>query len=141
MPTLLVSSLTLAVLWAATPLAAQQGPPVPAHPPDSVPGDLYHDSVMVADSHGLRWSRAVIAVHFTASASQADRRSAIDSIRGAVVGGIALFEDGYYLARVPHDTTLAGVDAALAILRQLSSVKSAMRIAAPLQPAIQPHPR
>jgi hypothetical protein len=103
-----------------------------------MPADLYHDSIMVTDAHGLRWSRTTIAVHFTGGAAQPDRQSAIDMVRGVVVGGIMLYEDGYYLVWVPHDSTLAGVDAAIRALRRLPSVKSVMRIAAPLQPKAQP---
>lgn len=111
--------------------SAAPGQAVPAMPPDSVPSDLYHDSVMVADGGG-RWSRAVLAVAFDPDTDQTVRARAIASVSGRVVGGVVLHPrgHGYYLVWVPHGETLADVDAAIAALAKTPGVESAIRISA-----------
>jgi hypothetical protein len=126
---LLMGVLPVALAYLACAKTRQVVPPVP---PDSFPSDLYHDSVMVTDSLGGRYSRAVIAVHFMLDATQEVRQNAIESVRGIVIGGAVLDVDGYYLVRVPHGDTLEGVDVAIRVLRRTPGVMSVMRIVAPM---------
>ena len=82
-------------------------PPVPAAPPDSVPASIYDR--LFADSNRIsllprrsdRQPRNVILVVFWASATAAQRRAAIESVCGRVVGGWRIGEaDGYYVVEV-----------------------------------------
>ena len=111
--------------------AGTEGAVVPGNPPDSVPSDLYHDSVMVVDGSGYRWSRSVVGVGFAPDLDLKQRAQAIEAVSGEVVGGIRLLGEGYYLVRVPHDGSLDGVDSAIARLKLSPGVLTAIRLAAP----------
>jgi len=85
---------------------------VPAAPPDSVPASIYDR--LFADSNRIsllprrsdRQPRNVILVVFWASATAAQRRAAIESVCGRVVGGWRIGEaDGYYVVEVKTDGT------------------------------------
>ncbi len=87
-------------------------PPVPAVPPDSVPASIYDR--LFADSNRIsllprrsdRQPRNVILVVFRASATAAQRRAAIESVCGRVVGGWRTGDtDGYYVVEAKTDGT------------------------------------
>jgi hypothetical protein len=109
---------------------------VPPVPPDTVSEALFADSlVLVVPGSGAGWiSLNVLLVDFQPAASQAQRQTAIASIRGEVVGGIRnpLFNDGTYVVRIQHDGTLEPVVRAMEKLQTLPQVLSvSLWVAAP----------
>ena len=72
--------------------------PVPAVAPDTVPAWFGHDS-----SYSNVFLKHIIAVRFDATATTADRRHAIESVCGRVVGGwrMAGGREGFYAVQVP----------------------------------------
>lgn len=105
---------------------------VPDVVPDSVPSELFADSVMAVGPGGSRWSLSTFAVAFAPEADAAARAAAIGSVGGAVVGGVRLLDEfGYYLVRVEHGPTHAEVQAAIDALAARSDVESVVGISAP----------
>jgi len=77
---------------------------------------------------GVAYQKRILMVVFQPSATLMDRRLAIASVNGAVVGGRRATDgvSGWYIVQVPDDGTGTGVLAARAILRKQPQVKSAI---------------
>lgn len=71
--------------------------PVPAVAPDTVPAWFGHDT-----SYSSVFLKHIIAVRFDSTATSADRRRAIESVCGRVVGGwrMAGGREGFYAVQV-----------------------------------------
>jgi hypothetical protein len=91
------------------PGAAPRANPVPATAPDSVPRGYYDASNLVRNTARLSVSfyRDIVAVLFKPTATIAQRQAVVDSVSGTVIGGLPLCGagDGFYLVRLPHDST------------------------------------
>jgi len=97
---------------------------VPVVAPDNMPSALFDSLgvVSAANGHGVPWTRAIVAVTFKWNATAAERQAAVQAIGGTVVGGHRWAAgDGDYFVRI-SDTTMAGIQAANAILRALPQV-------------------
>lgn len=114
--------------------AFKQGTPpaclsVPATVPDSIPAFLSQDSVIVSDQskYPLKFSKNVVLVAFTNSATTAQRNAAITSISGAVIGGVPFrASPGYYIVAIPPDASNENVFTAVQHLKTLPGVRNAM---------------
>ena len=92
---------------------------VPAVSPDSEPAWLAADSALSQSGY---WKRVVLVL-FHASATQAQRQFAIDSIGGFVVGGIrGVGPDGFYIVYIPNAETSVALGEAIARLKSLPQV-------------------
>ncbi|MBK7351827.1 MAG: S8 family serine peptidase [Gemmatimonadetes bacterium] len=108
----------------ATASAVAGGGPVPALPPDSIPSWVLADSSI--DGNG--YTKRLLEVLFLASAPQAERQSALQSVGGTVVGGLPMSDgDGYYLVQLPDDGSGALLDSAVVQLMLLPAVQHAAR--------------
>jgi hypothetical protein len=108
---------------------AQNANPVPALPVFGIPPGIYADTNIVLDPPQMsgRVVKNIVEVIFKASATQAQRQAAIDSIRGTVVGGLPFINngDGLYLVRIPSTSNADPVFAAIATLKAMSQVQFA----------------
>jgi hypothetical protein len=103
----------------------QNANPVAATPPDSQPSWLADDSARL---HTGRWSNGfmskyALAVKFKSGTAQSLKQSAIDSVKGRVIGGFPMV--GMYIVQVPTDTSGTALLAAAAKLMTLSQVLTA----------------
>jgi hypothetical protein len=105
---------------------AQNDDVVSALPPNNVPVGLYDDTNIVVNNAylGRNAIKNTILVLFKATATQAQRQAAVDSVKGVVVGGHPLFPnaDGTYLVRVANDASGSVMAAAITKLQSLSQV-------------------
>jgi hypothetical protein len=99
--------------------------PVPALAPDSVPGWIYADSNLIHDKPQMSGSfpKNIIALLFKPGTSRALMQAAVDSVRGAVVGGLQPLN--VYYVKVPSDTTGGPLFAAITKLTAMSQVELA----------------
>lgn len=108
----------------ATPAAS-----VPVEPPDSEPSWLYADSNLTSDPRlAWRFVRGTIMLRFKPGTAQLERQTAIDTIRGRVVGGIRFrgrSGDGLYIVQVPAGESNAALFEAIALLNRLPQVDTA----------------
>ena len=104
-------------------------PAVLAVAPDTLPAGLSDNKNVAYDSSGgLPYVRHHLLVYFHDRATQAQRQSAIAALTGVVVGGARnATGDGYYLVRVPADSSAATVDAAVRLLTARPEVRLASR--------------
>src|SRR5258706_1271371 len=88
--------------YGALSVVSPHGPPVPPTAPDTVPAWVYAPANLASDTGAsYDYYADVIIVAFKASATQADRQAAIDSINGIVVGGQPMPPgEGFYYVRL-----------------------------------------
>jgi len=99
--------------------AGRYGTPVPATPPDTMATWIGVDSNLVRNRPGFpaSFSRNVVLIQFSASATQADKQSAVDAIDGDVIGAESVpGTGGLYAVRVPSSLLGDGVFAAMTAL-------------------------
>ncbi|MBK6487011.1 MAG: S8/S53 family peptidase [Gemmatimonadetes bacterium] len=111
------------------PTVGTQVGSVPAVAPDTLPQGFssYQNLTQDADG-GAQYVRNHISVYFLTATAQSLRQVAIASVNGLVVGGVRLANgDGFYVVRLPADTSAATIDAAIATLSQRAEVRLASR--------------
>lgn len=101
---------------------------IPSIAPDTVPAWFHHDSSYTTGepSH----LKHVLGVVFDASADQAARQAAVDSVRGRVVGGWRLspVREGIYAVEVVDGGRVTRLYDLMQRLQAFPQVKSATRI-------------
>ncbi len=104
-----------------------QRPRVPVTVPDTVPAWVYAPANLASDTGAsYDYYADVIVVGFKATATQADRQAAIDSINGTVVGGQPMPPgEGFYFVRLEAARRLEPLTRALTKLWSLHQVASA----------------
>lgn len=108
---------------------------VPDQPPDSVPAWVTADSNLLAtpDFAGLHIPRNVVSISFVDGATSAQKQAAFDSVQGELVGGRPLVHGGgFYLVRIPGDSTGGALTRAIEVLSRLPQVFSATVATAPI---------
>jgi hypothetical protein len=130
---LIVSIIGCTSLKSASPVSTTAGRPtlqtVPAIPPDTVSSSLYEKRNLTEDSRYAGFlMRDIVLVRFAASATRAERQTAVDAVEGIVVGGRRFDKDGdgLYLVKLPSDTSNNRLFAAVATLRRLATIRWAM---------------
>jgi hypothetical protein len=124
--------------------AAENAHPISMAAPEGEPAGMYDDTNLIADVAGLGPGKVVkniIDMVFVATATQAERQAAVDSINGVAVGGVQVAHngDGFYLIRIPADSATA-IGAALQKLRALPQVQLAVPIRLGIRPdRLKPH--
>lgn len=94
---------------------------VPRVAPDTLPLWVNADSSYVT---GVL--KRIIAISFTAGATQAQRQCAIARVGGTVIGGTGIDgEDGDYFVMIPGATTVAQLDSLAAVAQAQPSVAMA----------------
>jgi hypothetical protein len=88
---------------------------VPALPPDTLPAWIHADSNVMSGGKviGGKIAKRIIVIAFDSGASPRQRRAAVASVCGTVIGGIRMEGvGGVYFVSVPHATTPAQIVAA-----------------------------
>ncbi len=120
---LMIVGLTL-----SSPPAWAQQRGVPPSAPDTVPADLFADSNLISNTVHMSGTfvRNVVNVLFAQTATQTQRQTAVDQVRGQVIGGEPLSSgDGFYLVRIQDDGTDGPLWKAIATLEALPYVEMA----------------
>ena len=123
-----VDDLTVGVAGVNTTFDFEPSSPVPATAPDSIPMAIW-DSLtapdnVLSDPPGIagRVIRDFVYVGFKPSATLADRRAAIASVNGRVVGGAPIgLSEGVYAVRIPY-VLVAGDSTSGPILRAIATL-------------------
>jgi len=98
---------------------------VPLQPPAAEPA-WFRDpsnSIRCFGNSTAMCLKGVVRVMFRALASQEERQSAVDMVKGSVVGG----GDGFYYVSVPGNGTLANLEGHIRNLERLPQVQAALR--------------
>lgn len=101
---------------------------VPATAPDTTVDSIYANSYITNSDPNYTGKHLfnAVTVDFARDTSTADRALAIAAVGGTVVGGWDyLNDDGFYVIRIPGDSTGVGVAAAISTLESLPQVATA----------------
>jgi subtilase family protein len=104
----------------------QQG--VPAQAPDTLASWVYSASNLDSNTAALPgvFLKDIVIVEFKSSATASQRRAAVDSVHGTVVGGVpSRAGEGHYYLRVPDSTQGGGLVSAVQKLGTLPQVQLA----------------
>jgi hypothetical protein len=102
----------------------------PAIPPEHFPDSLVADRNIDSNAPWGPSIRDVVTVQFTLGSTPAQRKAAVDSVQGVVIGGMRVLgpefgDDGVYLIKVPADSTRATWKRAYEYLDALPQVEFA----------------
>ncbi|MGQ0813250.1 MAG: S8 family serine peptidase [Gemmatimonadota bacterium] len=75
---------------------------------------------------GVAFPRNIVMIGFQPTATHAQRKRAIASIGGVVVGGVPIGLEGMYVVKIKDDGTTAPLHTALADLRRTPGVRVAV---------------
>ena len=124
-----VDAVSIGVGGVTTTFDFEVGNDVPAVAPDSVPAN-YPDYATAIDGSAHFAAKVlpdIVILRFRNGATQAERRAAVASVNGVVIGGRRNSNgDGQYIIRVPTDGTIEPLFVAIGILTGLPQVSVAM---------------
>jgi hypothetical protein len=104
------------------------GRQVPPQAPPTLPAWVYSSSNLDSNTTALGgvFLKNIVIVEFKPSASQSERQSAVDAVKGSVVGGVpSRAGEGHYYVSVPDSTQGGGLVSATQRLRSLPQVQLA----------------
>lgn len=118
------------VIAAPTPTApsiADAAHPVPPIAPDYLPDSLFAALGIVRGQSdtAMFMVRSIVKVAFKDGTVQRERQQAVDAVKGVVVGGARVADDGEYFVRI-SGSTAGDIQAAVRKLQALSQVDLAV---------------